>query len=172
MKILVINAGSSSLKYQLFNMETGDVLAKGTCERIGAGGTVTHKKSGAEPFFEERDLPEHGAALERVLELLTSAEYGVISSVGEIDAVGHRVAHGGEKCKESCIVTESTLKYLETIVPINPLHGPPAIAGIRACMRLMPQLSQVAVPAISKPGLSHRLKKICELARQLLHKED
>lgn len=145
MKILVINAGSSSLKYQLFNMESGEVLAKGTCERIGAGGTVTHKKTGDTPFFEERDLPDHGAALSRVVELLVSADHGVISSVSEIDAVGHRVAHGGEKCKESCLVTEATIKYLETIVPINPLHGPPAIAGMKACKALMPQLPQVAV---------------------------
>jgi len=145
MKILVLNAGSSSLKYQLFNMEDATVLAKGTCERIGAGGTVTHKKTGAEPFFEEIDLPDHGVALGRVLALLTSPEYGVIASVEEIDAVGHRVAHGGEKLKESSRITESVVKYLETIVPINPLHGPPAIAGIKACMKLMPTLPQVAV---------------------------
>ena len=145
MKILVLNAGSSSLKYQLFNMEDASVLAKGTCERIGAGGTITHKKAGIEPFFEEIDLPEHGVALKRVLELLTSAEYGVVTSVDEIDAVGHRVAHGGEKLKESSRITESVVKYLETIVPINPLHGPPAIAGIKACMKLMPTLPQVAV---------------------------
>lgn len=145
MKILVLNAGSSSLKYQLFNMEDASVLAKGTCERIGAGGTITHKKTGAEPFFEEIDLPDHGVALKRVLALLTSAEYGVITSVEEIDAVGHRVAHGGEKLKESSRITESVVKYLETIVPINPLHGPPAIAGIKACMALMPTLPQVAV---------------------------
>ncbi len=145
MKILVINAGSSSLKYQFFDMESGDVLAKGACERIGAGGTVTHKKPGDQPFFEETELADHGAALSRVLELLTSTEHGMISSVSEIDAVGHRVAHGGELCKESCAVTESTLRYLETIIPINPLHGPPAIAGMKACKKLMPSLPQVAV---------------------------
>ena len=145
MKILVLNAGSSSLKYQLFNMETSAVLAKGTCERIGAGGTITHKRPDAEPFFEELDLKDHGVALARVLELLCSAEYGVISSVAEIDAVGHRVAHGGEQLKKSSIVTESVIKYLETIVPINPLHGPPAIAGIKACVALMPDVTQVAV---------------------------
>ena len=145
MKILVLNAGSSSLKYQLFNMEDASVLAKGTCERIGAGGTVTHKKTGDTPFFEEIDLPNHGVALERVLALLTSADHGVIASTDEIDAVGHRVAHGGEQLKESARITESVVKYLETIVPINPLHGPPAIAGIKACMSLMPTLPQVAV---------------------------
>ncbi len=145
MKILVLNAGSSSLKYQLFNMESSAVLAKGTCERIGAGGTITHKKTGAEPFFEELDLTDHGVALARVLELLTSSEYGVISSVDEIDAVGHRVVHGGEQLKKSTVVTESVIKYLETIVPLNPLHGPPAIAGIKACLALMPTVTQVTV---------------------------
>ena len=145
MKILVLNAGSSSLKYQLFNMESSEVLAKGSCERIGAGGTITHKKTGAEPFFEELNLTDHGVALARVLELLTSAEYGVIASVDEIDAVGHRVVHGGEQLKKSTVVTESVIKYLETIVPLNPLHGPPAIAGIKACLSLMPSVTQVTV---------------------------
>ena len=145
MKILVLNAGSSSLKYQLFNMEDGTVIAKGLCERIGAGGSITHKRPNAENFSEERDLADHGVALERVLELLVSKEYGVIASIGEIDAVGHRVAHGGEKIKESSVITESVIKHLESIVPINPLHGPPAIAGIKACTKLMPEVTQVAV---------------------------
>ena len=145
MKILVLNAGSSSLKYQLFDMDSGAVPAKGLCERIGAGGTLTHKRAGAEPFFEERELTDHGVALARVLELLTSPEHGVIASITEIDAVGHRVAHGGEELKKSSRVTESVIKYLETIVPINPLHGPPAIAGMKACLGLMPTVPQVAV---------------------------
>lgn len=145
MKILVLNSGSSSLKYQLFNMESSDVLAKGTCERIGAGGTITHKRAGAEPFFEELDLRDHEVALARVIELLCSDEHGVIGSVSEIDAVGHRVVHGGEQLKESSVVTESVIKYLETIVPLNPLHGPPAIAGMKACTELMPSVTQVAV---------------------------
>ena len=145
MKILVLNAGSSSLKYQLFNMENSEVLAKGNCERIGAGGTVTHKRPNAENYFEEIELADHGKALQRVLHLLCSKEYGVISDIKEIDAVGHRVAHGGEQLKKSSRITESVVKYLETIVPINPLHGPPAIAGIKACLALMPTLPQVAV---------------------------
>ena len=145
MKILVLNAGSSSLKYQLFNMESSEVLAKGLCERIGAGGAITHKRPDSEPFYEETDLPEHSSALRKVLALLSSKEYGVISSIEEIDAVGHRVAHGGEMLKESSVITESVVKYLETIVPINPLHGPPAIAGIKACLALMPNVPQVAV---------------------------
>ena len=145
MKILVLNAGSSSLKYQLFNMESGDVLAKGNCERIGAGGSVTYKKTGDQPYYEETELKNHGTALKIVLDLLVSADHGVVSSIDEIEAVGHRVAHGGEKCKESTRVTESVIKYLETLVPINPLHGPPAISGIKACTELMPNVPQVAV---------------------------
>ncbi len=144
MKILVLNAGSSSLKYQLFNMDNGAVLAKGACERIGFGGTITHKRPDAEPFYEELDLPNHSAALRRVLDLLCSAEHGVISSIDDISAVGHRIVHGG-KMMESCIVTESVIKYLETIVPLNPLHGPPAIAGIKSCVELMPNVPQVTV---------------------------
>ncbi len=144
MKILVLNAGSSSLKYQLFNMDNGAVLAKGACERIGAGGTITHKRPDAEPFYQELDFPNHSAALRRTLELLCSAEYGVISSIDDISAVGHRIVHGG-KMLESCIVTESVIKYLETIVPLNPLHGPPAIAGIKSCVELMPNVPQVTV---------------------------
>ena len=153
MKILVLNAGSSSLKYQLFNMDSSEVLAKGLCERIGTGGTVTHKKPGAQPFYEERELADHGVALSRVLELLCDAEYGVIANISEIDAVGHRVAHGGEMIKESSKITESVIAYLETIVPINPLHGPPAIAGMKACLRLMPEVTQVAV--FDKIGRAH-----------------
>ncbi len=145
MKILVLNAGSSSLKYQLFQMESAEVLAKGLCECIGTGGKLTHKKTGDLPVVETRELADHGVALARVLALLTDGEHGVISDIKEIDAVGHRVAHGGEMLKESSRITEAVVKYLETIVPINPLHGPPAISGIKACLKLMPEVPQVAV---------------------------
>ncbi|MBQ1230604.1 MAG: acetate kinase [Clostridia bacterium] len=145
MRILVLNAGSSSLKYQLFDMEKESILAKGLCERIGTSGAVTHKPTGKDSVSEEIALPDHGAALQRVLALLTDATHGVISSVNEIDAVGHRVAHGGEQLKESARITESMIAYLESIIPINPLHGPPAIAGIKACLALMPTVPQVAV---------------------------
>ena len=96
MKILVVNAGSSSLKYQLFDMDTGHVLAKGNCERIGAGGAVTHKKAGAPPYKVETALPDHEAALKWVLDLLVDPVHGVLADIREIDEVGHRVAHGGE----------------------------------------------------------------------------
>lgn len=145
MKILVINSGSSSLKYQVFDMDTGKVLAKGICERIGAGGTVTHKRPGALPYKAEIELKNHDDALELVLGLLTDPVHGVLSSVDEIDAVGHRVAHGGEKYKASARVDDEMVNYLYSIVPLNPLHGPPAIKGIEACRRRMPHTPQVAV---------------------------
>lgn len=145
MKILVINAGSSSLKYQLFDMETGDVLVKGLCERIGAGGEITHRRPAAEPYKTEADFPTHEEALAMVLQLLVSPEHGVISSIDEIGAVGHRIAHGGEKYKQSTPIDDEVIAYLETIVPINPLHGPPAIKGMKACRRLMGDTPQVGV---------------------------
>ena len=145
MKILVINAGSSSLKYQLFDMENGDVLVKGLCERIGSGGEITHKRPNTEPYKTEADFPTHEEALAMVLNLLVSEEYGVIDSIDEIGAVGHRIAHGGEKYKQSTPIDDEVIAYLETIVPINPLHGPPAIKGMKACKRLMGNTPQVGV---------------------------
>ena len=144
MKILVVNAGSSSLKYQLFDMETGEVLAKGNCERIGIDGVITHKRPGKEDYKSEANLPDHKAAIELVLSLLCDAELGVISSVEEIGAVGHRFAHGGE-IRKSSILGEEELKYLESIIEINPLHGPPAISGFKACKSVMPNIKHVGV---------------------------
>ena len=145
MKILVVNAGSSSLKYQLFDMDTGHVLAKGNCERIGAGGAVTHKKAGAPPYKVETALPDHEAALKWVLDLLVDPVHGVLADIREIDAVGHRVAHGGEKYKASTLIDDEVIAYLESIVSINPLHGPPAIKGMQGCRRLMGDTPQVGV---------------------------
>lgn len=145
MKVLVINAGSSSLKYQLFDMTTGEVLAKGLCERIGSGGAITHKRPGQADYSAEIDLPTHDEALNLVLELLVSEEYGVVKDISEIEAVGHRIAHGGEKYSSSSLITDETVEYLESIVPLNPLHGPPAIKGIRACKRLLKDTPQVGV---------------------------
>ena len=144
MKILVVNAGSSSLKYQLFDMESGAVLAKGNCERIGIDGVITHKRPGKEDYKSDASLPDHKAAIELVLKLLCDAELGVISSVEEIGAVGHRFAHGGE-IRKSSILGEDELKYLESIVEINPLHGPPAISGFKACKSVMPNVNHVGV---------------------------
>ncbi len=145
MKILVVNAGSSSLKYQLFDMDSGSVLAKGLCERIGIDGFVTHKRPGKEDYKSNASLNDHKAAIELVLKLLCDAELGVISGVDEIGAVGHRFAHGGEKIRNSSILGEQELEYLESIVEINPLHGPPAISGFKACKSVMPNVKHVGV---------------------------
>ena len=145
MKILVVNAGSSSLKYQLFDMDTGEALAKGLCERIGIDGAVTHKRPGKENYKANVPLSDHKAAIELVLKLLCDSELGVISEVSEIGAVGHRFAHGGEKLRKSSILGKEELEYLESIVEINPLHGPPAISGLKACQSVMPNVKHVGV---------------------------
>lgn len=144
MKILVVNAGSSSLKYQLFDMETGEVLAKGLCERIGIDGKITHKRPGKENYAREADLKNHKDAIELVLALLCDKELGVISSPDEIGAVGHRFAHGGE-LRKSAILGEDEVKYLESIAELNPLHGPPALSGFKACKSVMPKINHVGV---------------------------
>ena len=144
MKVLVVNAGSSSLKYQLFDMETGEVLAKGLCERIGIDGKITHKRPGNEDYAKDVELKDHKAAIELVLSLLTDPELGVVASADEIGAVGHRFAHGGE-IRQSSILGEDELKYLESIIEINPLHGPPAISGFKGCKAVMPNVPHVGV---------------------------
>lgn len=147
MKILVINAGSSSLKYQLIDMDKNEVLAKGVCERIGIeGSSVTHKRPGKEKYVETLPIKNHDEALSLVMKLLTDSELGVIADVNEIDAVGHRAAHGGDKLSGAVVVDDEVLKYLESIVELNPLHGPPAIAGMRAAMALMPGKTNVVLP--------------------------
>ena len=144
MKILVVNAGSSSLKYQLFDMDSGEVLAKGLCERIGIDGKITHKRPGNEDYAKDVELKDHKAAIELVLSLLTDPELGVVASADEIGAVGHRFAHGGE-IRQSSILGEDELKYLESIIEINPLHGPPAISGFKGCKAVMPNVPHVGV---------------------------
>ena len=145
MKILVVNAGSSSLKYQLFDMTNNSVLAKGLCERIGIDGIISHKRLDDEKYKTNVDFPNHKAAIECVLALLTDSERGVIKSVDEIAAVGHRFAHGGEKLKKSAVLGDQELEYLESIVGLNPLHGPPAISGLKACKEVMPNATHVGV---------------------------
>ncbi len=145
MKILVVNAGSSSLKYQLIDMTDESVLVKGLCENIGTKGNITHKTGDGRKYEADYPMPTHKQAISLVLELITKGEYSVISDVSEISAVGHRIAHGGEKLRRSTIIDDEVLNYLETIVPINPLHGPPAILGMRACIDLMPNTLQVGV---------------------------
>ena len=146
MKILVINSGSSSLKYQLFDMEKEEVLTKGLCDRIGLEeGSVTHKRPGEADYKAEMKIPDHGAALSTVLSLITDEKLGVIGDISEIGAVGHRIAHGGEKIKSSAVIGEEELAYLYSIIDINPLHGPAGIKGIEACHALLPGVPQVGV---------------------------
>ena len=146
MKVLVINAGSSSLKYQLIDMETEAVLAKGLCERIGIDGHLKHTPLvGGKPVFnEDIALPTHSEAIAAVIDKLTSEEYGVVKSMSEIDAVGHRVVHGGEKFACSVRITDEVMKALEDCTPFAPLHNPANITGINACTAVM-GVPQVAV---------------------------
>lgn len=148
MKILVINAGSSSLKYQLIDMEGEKVLAIGLCERIGIDGHLKHKPCtpGKAKFDEDISLPTHSEAIAAVIEKLTSAEYGVVESMSEINAVGHRVVHGGEFFASSVLISDEVMKAIESCNPLAPLHNPANITGILACKKVMGEaVPQVAV---------------------------
>ena len=146
MNILVINAGSSSLKYQLLNPETQQVLAKGLCERIGIDGKFTYKPQGKQAVKEaDVAMPTHSEAIQAVLNALVDPENGVISSMKEIDAVGHRVVHGGEKFAKSVLITDEVMAAIEECNPLAPLHNPANIIGIKACQSLMPGTPMVAV---------------------------
>ena len=146
MKILVINCGSSSLKYQLIDMEDKKVLAKGLAERIGIeGGRVKYEAAGKDEIVIEEMLADHKAALKIVLDSLQHAEYGAVKSLDEIDAVGHRVVHGGEAFAESVIIDEKVMKAINDNVEIAPLHNPPNIIGIEACKEIMGDIPMVAV---------------------------
>ena len=147
MKILVINAGSSSLKYQLMDPTSGEVFAKGLCERIYIDGKLTHKVP-ATGLKVERDIPmpTHSEAIEAVLSILVDPEYGVLKSTDEIDAIGHRVLHGGDKFVESCIIDEACKQAIRDCIPLGPLHNPANLMGIEACEKVMPGKPQVAVP--------------------------
>ena len=144
MNILIINAGSSSLKYQLMDPNTGDVAAKGLCERIYIDGRLTHKV-GDNKVVKDIPMPSHSEAIAAVLEILVDPECGVIKSVDEIDAVGHRVLHGGMEFSDSCIVTDEVIAAVEKCIPLGPLHNPANLMGIRACQAVMPNTPQVAV---------------------------
>lgn len=146
MKILVINAGSSSLKYQLIDMDKSDVMAKGLCERIGIGDSkLNHTPNGKDKVVIEKDMRDHSDAIKMVLDALTDSEHGVISSMDEISAVGHRVVHGGEKFNKSVIINDEVKAALEECVPLAPLHNPANIIGIEACEKAMPGVPQVGV---------------------------
>ena len=146
MNILVINAGSSSLKYQLLNPETQEVLAKGLCERIGIDGKFTYKPTGKEAVKEaDVAMPTHSEAIQAVLNALVDPANGVIASMDEIGAVGHRVVHGGEKFASSVLITDEVMAAIEECNPLAPLHNPANIIGIKACQALMPNTPMVAV---------------------------
>ena len=146
MKILVINAGSSSIKYQLIDMESEQVLAKGLCDRIGiAGGNFKHKVEGREDYRLDVQMKNHAEAVQLVLDTLVSKEHGVIASLSEISAVGHRVLHGGEKFSGSVVIDKKVLATIEECCELGPLHNPHNLTGIRACEKLMPGVPQVAV---------------------------
>lgn len=146
MKVLVINAGSSSLKYQLIDMEDESVRAKGLCERIGIEGSrLTHKVPGKEDFVVEEPMPTHQTAIELVLRALIDPEHGVVKSVDEIDAIGHRVLHGGSTYTESTRVNEDVKKVIRECFDLGPLHNPANLMGIEACEKAMPGKPNVAV---------------------------
>ena len=146
MKILVINCGSSSLKYQLIDMENESVVAKGLCERIGIEGSkLTHKAAGKEDYVVEKEMPTHVTAIEMVMEALQDAQYGVIKDPSEIAAVGHRVLHGGTIYSDSIVVNEDVKRVIRECFDLGPLHNPANLMGIEACEKAMPGTPNVAV---------------------------
>ena len=146
MKVLVVNAGSSSLKYQLFNTETGAVMAKGNCERIGIEGSrLMHKPAGKDDYVKEIALADHSAAIKLVVETLLDENVGCIKSPKEIEAIGHRVVHGGPYFSESMLVTDEVMATLEKCISYAPLHTPAHIMGIKGCTSVMPDTPQVLV---------------------------
>jgi acetate kinase len=145
MNILVINCGSSSLKFQLINSESEKALAKGICERIGIDGRLTYQAAGSEKTKTDKNMPSHTEAIQYVIEALTDTETGVIKSLDEIGAVGHRLVHGGEKFASSVIITEEVKKAVEECNELAPLHNPANLIGVNACEKLMPGTPMVAV---------------------------
>lgn len=145
MKILVINCGSSSLKYQLINMEDESVQAKGLVERIGMDGSILTQKVNGEKYIVEQPMKDHKDAIKIVLDALIDSKHGVIKDMSEISAVGHRVVHAGEKYSSSVLISDEVMKVLEDCIKLAPLHNPPNIIGIEACKSLMPATPMVAV---------------------------
>ena len=145
MNVLVINCGSSSLKYQLINSDTENVLAKGLCERIGIDGRLVYQKAGLDKEITEAAMPTHKQAIQMVLDALVNEKTGAIASLSEIDAVGHRVVHGGEKFAASTILTDEVLVAIEECNDLAPLHNPANLIGINACKELMPNTPMVGV---------------------------
>ena len=145
MKVLVINCGSSSLKYQLINSDTEDVLAKGLCERIGIDGRLVYQKAGCDKEITEAAMPTHKEAIQMVLDALVNDKTGAIKSLSEVNAVGHRIVHGGEKFASSAVITDEMIKAVEECNDLAPLHNPANLIGIEACEHAMPGTPNVAV---------------------------
>ena len=145
MNVLVINCGSSSLKFQLINSESEEVLAKGLCERIGIDGSLTYQPAGGEKVKSDKAMPTHTEAIQFVIDALTDPETGVVKSLDEIGAVGHSVVHGGEKFASSVVITDEVKKAIEECNDLAPLHNPANLIGINACQELMPGTPMVAV---------------------------
>ncbi|MCH5332785.1 MAG: acetate kinase [Agathobacter sp.] len=145
MHVLVINCGSSSLKYQLINSDSEEVLAKGLCERIGIDGRLVYQKEGLDKEITEAAMPSHKEAIRMVLDALVNPKSGAVSALSEIDAVGHRVVHGGERFAASVLLTEEVLAQVEECNDLAPLHNPANLIGIRACQELMPGVPMVGV---------------------------
>lgn len=145
MNVLVINCGSSSLKYQLINSDSEEVLAKGLCERIGIDGRLVYQKEGLDKEITEAPMPTHKEAIQMVLDALVNPKTGAVKSLAEIDAVGHRVVHGGEKFSDSVVITEEVIAQVEECNDLAPLHNPANIIGIRACQAFMPNVPMVGV---------------------------
>ena len=145
MNVLVINCGSSSLKYQLIDSDSEAVLAKGLCERIGIDGRLVYQKAGCDKEITEAAMPTHKEAIQMVLDALTNEKTGAIASLKEVDAIGHRVVHGGEKFASSAIITDEMIKAVEECNDLAPLHNPANLIGIRVCAELMPGVPQVSV---------------------------
>ncbi len=145
MNVLVVNCGSSSLKYQLINSETEQVAAKGLCERIGLDGRLVYQPAGGEKEVTDAAMPTHNEAIKMVLDALVNEKTGVLKSLDEVDAIGHRVLHGGAKITESRVITDEVISVIDECCDLGPLHNPANLMGIRACMELMPGKPNVAV---------------------------
>lgn len=146
MKILVLNCGSSSVKYQLFDLEQEAVIAKGLVERIGlAQAVLNHQPQGRDKMVFQEEIPDHSTAIKLVLDALVHPEYGVLASIDEIEAVGHRTVHGGSEFAQSVLIDDEIMATLKRLYDLAPLHNPPAVKGIEACQRILPTVPQVAV---------------------------
>ena len=145
MNVVVIHCGSSSLKYQLIDSDTEAVLAKGLCERIGIDGRLVYQKAGNDKEITEASMPTHKEAIQMVLEALTNEKTGAIKSLAEVNAIGHRIVHGGEKFASSAIITDEMIEAVEECNDLAPLHNPANLIGIRVCSELMPNVPQVGV---------------------------